>query len=782
MKKNILKVVLSITVAMSVWVGGLPEIAMAHGTTVQIITKDMLVTSPDKDYKVNMAMQKEASEGAYDAFFLEDAIQTVCIDIDENNLNYLLQNAKDKPTVMTNSVTIGDQTIGYTGLKTKGNYTLKHTYEDDEENDRFSFTINFGKYIKKKNYGVKQNFYGCNKISFNNFYFDKSMMKEFFAMKLMSEMGVPTPQYGLAKLYINEKYYGVYFMVEAMDSSIVEQHKRVSSEEISSYLTKPINTTLQYDSALDSLITEEGSFDLSSVLKKNSEGDYEAVGALEQQQGLWEEDSDTLQDVADMLPIVLSWEKKLNQLNEGRDFSNQKIDINSEEYIQLLNTIMDVDEALRYFAVHSFLVQLDDMFVNQQNFGLYIDKNGKSTLLPWDYDLCFGCYYPGTAEETANFDINVMYWDNFGWEAGVERLYRYEDYPIFHVLYQNNELMQQYYSYMAECSKIVLLGGTVSTGQSYQPGYFTSYIDKMQAELKEAASEKLASNVYYLHGANQPSDMLLALPNLSKIMAMRSMGVYNQVKEIDSYVSGNGCNLATLGNAMMGWYSNFGYLTLVDDKTGISARAYYGEYDINKEAPLLAVTKLSYANKNYQAIKRVIGCESEANLTVYKMTNVVSPEEKYLLSIPLERVYGTDEIAVYSYTGEKITKLNITMEENICIGKTGSITYIAVLKTAGETHLNEVEPEDDSVAELPSVSVSEKKKNIALNKTSLTLKKGKTYQLKLKNTTKKVTWKSSNKKVVTVGKKGKVTAKKKGTAVVSAISGKKTYRCKVKVK
>ena len=46
----------------------------------------------------------------------------------------------------------------------------------------------------------------------------------------------------------------------------------------------------------------------------------------------------------------------------------------------------------------------------------------------------------------------------------------------------------------------------------------------------------------------------------------------------------------------------------------------------------------------------------------------------------------------------------------------------------------------------------------------------------------KVTYKSSNKKVATVNSKGKITAKKKGTAVIIVKSGSKTVKCKVTVK
>ncbi len=70
---------------------------------------------------------------------------------------------------------------------------------------------------------------------------------------------------------------------------------------------------------------------------------------------------------------------------------------------------------------------------------------------------------------------------------------------------------------------------------------------------------------------------------------------------------------------------------------------------------------------------------------------------------------------------------------------------------------------------------------IKLSKKSVTVTKGKTITLKLKGTKKKPKWSSSNKKVATVTKKGKVTGKKAGNAKITAKLGKKKYTCKVKV-
>ena len=89
-----------------------------------------------------------------------------------------------------------------------------------------------------------------------------------------------------------------------------------------------------------------------------------------------------------------------------------------------------------------------------------------------------------------------------------------------------------------------------------------------------------------------------------------------------------------------------------------------------------------------------------------------------------------------------------------------------------------------------TVAKDTKVTSISLNKTSLSLAKGKsatlTATVKPTNVTNKaVTWTSSNTKVATVDSKGKVTAKAKGTATITckaADGSGKTATCKITVK
>ena len=83
-------------------------------------------------------------------------------------------------------------------------------------------------------------------------------------------------------------------------------------------------------------------------------------------------------------------------------------------------------------------------------------------------------------------------------------------------------------------------------------------------------------------------------------------------------------------------------------------------------------------------------------------------------------------------------------------------------------------------------TVKKTTKKIKLNRKKLTLKKGKTFKLKVTLTPKdskdKIVYRTSNRKIATVSKTGKIKAKKKGKVKITVISGKKKAVCTVKVK
>ena len=68
-----------------------------------------------------------------------------------------------------------------------------------------------------------------------------------------------------------------------------------------------------------------------------------------------------------------------------------------------------------------------------------------------------------------------------------------------------------------------------------------------------------------------------------------------------------------------------------------------------------------------------------------------------------------------------------------------------------------------------------------LNKTEVTIEIGERKKIKVKGTTKTVKWKSSDKSIATVTKRGNVDAKAKGECIITATVGKKKLKCKVTV-
>ena len=111
----------------------------------------------------------------------------------------------------------------------------------------------------------------------------------------------------------------------------------------------------------------------------------------------------------------------------------------------------------------------------------------------------------------------------------------------------------------------------------------------------------------------------------------------------------------------------------------------------------------------------------------------------------------------------------------------GKIVYEAIPKTNfSPTDSSETNPDQN-----PQTSQKTTQK-IKLNRRKLTLKKGKSFRLKVTLTPAdsqdKITYKTSNKKIATVSKKGKIKAKKKGKVKITVISGKKKAVCTVKVK
>ncbi|MBO5488698.1 MAG: Ig-like domain-containing protein [Eubacterium sp.] len=147
-------------------------------------------------------------------------------------------------------------------------------------------------------------------------------------------------------------------------------------------------------------------------------------------------------------------------------------------------------------------------------------------------------------------------------------------------------------------------------------------------------------------------------------------------------------------------------------------------------------------------------------------------------------------------------KVRIEITSMRIVDASQSGVYLYTNPSSGEAAINHILIQGTKTATTSGSTVTTssstkkttgKVKKVTLNRKKLSLKKGKTYKLKatVKATTKaaqtaakkKLKWSSSNKKVVTVTKSGKIKAKKKGTAKITVkYSSKIKATCKVTVK
>lgn len=159
--------------------------------------------------------------------------------------------------------------------------------------------------------------------------------------------------------------------------------------------------------------------------------------------------------------------------------------------------------------------------------------------------------------------------------------------------------------------------------------------------------------------------------------------------------------------------------------------------------------------------------------------------------LPLQVKQSYQVVASKLAAGDKVVSWKSSNKKIVTVSSKGKITgkkkgkaVITVKLLSGKTTKFTVKVQN-GIVETSSIKVVNKATGAKLPKeTSLKVKK----KLSLKTTVapvtsrQKITYSSSNKKIAEVTSKGVITAKKKGTAVITVKSGKKTVKIKVKVK
>ena len=185
---------------------------------------------------------------------------------------------------------------------------------------------------------------------------------------------------------------------------------------------------------------------------------------------------------------------------------------------------------------------------------------------------------------------------------------------------------------------------------------------------------------------------------------------------------------------------------------------------------------------NSSANKFTSGYNGKGKSIKYVAAPKISKAEATYNSVKISwgKVNGAEKYRVYYKSRKGWTRMVDTTSTSYIDNKVSSgKTYIYTVRCINSS-ANKFTSGYDSKGVTVTTPV---KPSVKLDKTSLTLTKGKTYTLKttVTGTNKAVSWSSSNSSVASVDKNGKVTAKTKGTATITAKVDGVSASCKVTV-
>ncbi len=398
--------------------------------------------------------------------FDKSKVIEVDIIIDEINWNYLIENAKKEEYVPCDIVINGTK-ISTVGIRPKGNSSLSMV-ANDSTTDRFSFKLDFSQYIKG------QNLYGLSKIALNNMIGDTTYMKEYLSYDMMIEMGINTPAYSFANINLNGEPWGLYLAVETLEDSFLQRYYGNNYGNL--YKPESINIG---DMGINKM-PNKGSFpNINDIPNRDNSPNMNNMP-----------DRDSFPDMNNMpnrdnFPDMNNMPNRdnfpdINNMPNKDNFPNEKgfpmggssgtnlvyIDDNLSSYSGIFdNTItkhttdsdkkkviemiknlnngtnlekyIDVDEVLRYFAVNTFLVNLDSYSGSMKhNYYLY-EQDGKFQILPWDYNLSFGAFQMNDASKVINFPIDTPVTDSMERSPLISKLLEVDEYKNLYHQYLN---------------------------------------------------------------------------------------------------------------------------------------------------------------------------------------------------------------------------------------------------------------------------------------------------------------------------------------------------------
>ncbi len=332
--------------------------------------------------------------------FRDDYIATVRIIMSEEDWESLQENAFAKEYYRAD-FWFDDELLQDVAARTKGNASLLETVR--WESIRFPMAIDFNLFNRARN------FHGLTKVHFNNGWSDPTLLRDIISYDIFSQMGIPSPRASLVDLWVNDIHLGVYTMTEAVDKSFLQNH----FDNPNGNLYKPEVVSARLD------WTEEDAFKKILVFgMEQPEPELDPIANLNLGGGPLVDILKAM-DMEDAVPALASAVEaeeiltsvikrphnlitgaglKTNTNNPDHSALYRFLDVLNNEpdatFPREIEKVLDVDEALRFFAVSAGILHLDNYIGIGHNTYLY-EVNGKFSLIPWDLNMTFGTFNGG---------------------------------------------------------------------------------------------------------------------------------------------------------------------------------------------------------------------------------------------------------------------------------------------------------------------------------------------------------------------------------------------------
>lgn len=412
----------------------------------------------------NQRLQEKTTRklGYEDLLFNTSKVHAINIDID--NWDDFIKNANAKKYYNCN-VTIDGEKYENVAIRTKGGSSLEEV--SALKGTKYSLKIEFDHNDKGVTY------HGLDKLSLNNMIYDKTYMKDYLTYQMMGSMGVVAPLTSYSYITVNGKDLGLYLNIEGIEDSFLRRNYGINSGA----LYKPEN------GGKDDSENENYSEEYNADQEKDSEWentdleniDWDTLSDEEMKK--YEEmfgDMDDMPGDAECLKYI---DNKISSYPAIFDMAKTKVKKADKQRliqsIQILNSgknigsVVDTEQVMKYFVVQNF-VSNDDGYTsaNVHNYYLY-EKNGKMSMIPWDYNLAYGTIGDHNESEVINQSMDTLL-------TGEDVSTR----PMFGWMISNEKYKKLYHNYYEQFISAQIDSGAVEKIIDDTAALLSPYIEK----------------------------------------------------------------------------------------------------------------------------------------------------------------------------------------------------------------------------------------------------------------------------------------------------------------